>query len=54
MTGSGDCYPTEILFIIVAAEKLVPLNGSDDADGAFVAGLGALNAAEAANTHRAG
>jgi len=54
MTGSGDCYPTEILFIFVAAEKLVALDGGDDADGAFVARLGALNAAETANAHGAG
>jgi len=42
------------LFFFVAAEKLVALNGGDDADGAFVAGLGALNAAEAADAYGAG
>jgi hypothetical protein len=52
--GRGIVFPAKNLFIFVAAEKLVALNGGDDADGAFVAGLGALNAAEAAYTHGAG
>jgi hypothetical protein len=41
-----------LLRVILTAEKFVALDGGDYADGAFVAGLGALNAAEAAHTNR--
>jgi hypothetical protein len=43
-----------LLRVILTAEKFVALDGGDYADGAFVAGLGALNAAEAAHADRTG
>src|ERR1700745_2128675 len=39
--------------VLVTAQKLVAFDGRDDADGAFVARLGALHAGEAANADRA-
>jgi hypothetical protein len=38
--------------VFLTAEKFVALDGGDNADGAFVAGLGALHAAEAAHADR--
>jgi hypothetical protein len=42
-----------LLRVVLAAEKFVALDSGDYADGAFVAGLGALHAAEAAYADRA-
>jgi hypothetical protein len=42
-----------LLRVVLAAEKFVALDRGDYADGAFVAGLGALHAAEAAHADRA-
>ncbi len=44
---------TELLFF-VAAQKFVAFDGGNHSDGRFVAGLRALNAAEAANADRTG
>ena len=44
---------TELLFF-VAAQKFVAFDGSNYSDRSFVAGFGALHAAEAANANRAG
>jgi hypothetical protein len=44
----------ENLSILVAAKKLVALDRGHYAHGTFLAGLSALHAAEAADTHRAG
>jgi hypothetical protein len=41
-----------LLCVFLAAEKFVALDRGDYADGAFVAGFGALHAAEAAHTDR--
>jgi hypothetical protein len=49
-TRSGS--ETSGLCVFVAAEKFVALNRGDDANGAFIARLGALNAAEAAHANR--
>ena len=40
--------------VFLAAEKFVALDCGDDANGAFVARLGALDAAEAAHAYRTG
>jgi hypothetical protein len=48
-------FSTTVLFyVVIAAQKFVSLDGSHDTDGTFVARLGALYAAEAANADRSG
>src|ERR1700676_5060505 len=52
-SGTRSSYSDELLpRVVVAAEEFVPLDGGDDADGAFVAGLRPLDAAEAAHAYR--
>jgi hypothetical protein len=41
----------QLLHFFVAAEEFVPLDRGDDANGAFVARLGPLDAAETAHAH---
>src|SRR6266700_5717761 len=43
-----------LLLFFFAAKEFVALNGGNHADGAFFAGLGALYAAEAADTYGSG
>jgi hypothetical protein len=42
------------MFIVVATKKFVAFDSRDNANGAFIAGFGALHAAEAADFHRSG
>jgi hypothetical protein len=44
----------ENLFLLIAAQELVAFDSGDDTNGALIARLRALYAAEAANTHRSG
>src|SRR5712692_9989068 len=51
---AGDFPSRSSLLFFVAAKDLVELNGGNHADGAFIAGLGALHAAEATDPYRSG
>src|SRR5713226_1896423 len=51
---AGDFPSWSSLLFFVAAKELVALNGGNHADGAFIAGLGALHAAEATDPYRPG
>jgi hypothetical protein len=53
--GTRNCSSEKLLLrVVVAAEKFIPFDGGDDANGAFVARFGPLNAAEATHAHRTG
>jgi hypothetical protein len=43
-----------LLEVLGVSQKFVALDGSDDADGAFITRLGALHAPETADANRAG
>jgi len=47
----SSCSETPLARIFRAAEEFVPLDRGDDANGAFVARLGPLDAAKAAHAH---
>src|SRR5712692_10760870 len=51
---AGDFPSRNSLLFFVAAKEFVALDGGNDADGAFIARLGALHAAEAAHADRSG
>ena len=53
--GTRNCGGEKLLLrVVFAAEKFIPFDGGDDANGAFVARFGPLNAAEATHAHRTG
>ena len=51
---AGDFPSRNTLLFFVAAKEFVALDSGDHADGAFIAGLGALHAAKATDAYRSG